>query len=223
MNPSCRRGALQAATLLAVAALAAACNPTSSQRPDASPDGSPPPVDGGMGEMPDAPVDARPDAPGPAKAVQFDVVYVNETTASFNFTGLRGFIVIINRGTMPFALNKVEIKSVTDNNDAVEWKFELRAGPEDPNQMLAPGHAAGLMSERAAELFYGGGLLDVDQVFDDEFMSFEWSFDVFAPIGVDIQSVVKLAVGDAEIELPFTIHVSQNEIRNHRAARLSSR
>jgi hypothetical protein len=129
---------------------------------------------------------------------------------------------MLNRGTTPFPLSKVSVKSVTDDNDAVVWNFQLRRQPVDPAQLLAPGHAAGQMSERLAELLYGGGLLDINQVFDDELWGFEWSFDVFAPIGVDIHAVATLEVNDAEIELPFTIHVIDGALRSHTAARISS-
>jgi hypothetical protein len=173
-----------------------------------------PPVDAGTT------VDAPPPAP---KATPFDIVYINETTAPFNFTGLSGFLVIVNRGTTPFALSRIAVKSVTDNNATVAWQFELGRQPADPMQLLAPGHAAGQMSQRAAELFFGGRLLDSNQVFDDELMSFRWSFDVFPPVGTEIRAVARLAVEDSEVDLPFTIHVSQSEIRSHSAARVSSR
>jgi hypothetical protein len=175
-----------------------------------------PPVDAGVT------ADAPPPPPTP-KATPFDIVYLNDTTASFNFTGLNGFLVIVNRGTMPFALSRIAVKSVTDDNAAVVWKFELGRRPADPMQLLAPGHAAGQMSQRAAELFFGGRLLEPGQVFDDELMSFQWSFDAFPPVGAEIRAVVRLAVDDSEVDLPFAIHVSENEIRSHSAARVSSR
>jgi hypothetical protein len=211
MNRSCR------VVLAAWVIAAIGCGSVRQETPDA-PDASPP-GDGG-------PIDAPPDTPAP-KTVRFDMVYVNDFTVPFNFTGVNAFGVIINRGTMPFVLSSLMVKGFSDDNAAVDVRFRIGRDPGvpplDPAQLLAADHAAGEMSAATSNLFYGGGLLAPAQVFDDEFLRFQWDFNVFAPVGAKIQAVVKLGIGDGEIDLPITITVSQTEFVNHTAARLSSR
>lgn len=203
------------AVLAAWVIAAIGCGSVRQETPDADGD---PPGDGG--------IDAPPDTPAP-KTVRFDMVYVNDFTVPFNFTGVNAFGVIINRGTMPFVLSSLMVKSFSDDSAAVDVRFRIGRNPDvpplDPAMLLAPDHAAGEMSADSSNLFYGGGLLAPAQAFDDEFLRFQWDFSAFAPVGAKIQAVVKLGIGDGEIELPFTISVSQTEFDNHTAARLSSR
>lgn len=134
--------------------------------------------------------------------VKYDVAYANEITFPYNYTGLSGFLLVVNRAQAPLSLVNAAVASVSDDNPDVTWTLEL----DTPSTIALPlGHAAGFLSQEARLKIVGSSL--VTEPIDDDVLDFRMSFASFPPIGIDVHAQARLRIGGVDLVLPFTVHV----------------
>lgn len=162
---------------------------------------APPGIDAGR------PIDAGVDSPPPL--ARYDVGYIDEHTIPYNYTGVGGMVLIVNKSEKPLSMAKASVVSVTSDRSDVTCTLAL-----DPpsTTLLPPNHVAGLLSQQAALELVNSGL--VPEPIDDDMMNFEIGFASFPPIGIDVHARATIRIGDADLVLPFTIHVVSGDRTN---------
>jgi hypothetical protein len=202
---------------LIVVLTGAGCGDDSGRRslPDAAPA-----VDAAI-DVP-SPIDAAVDAPrdAPAPRGGYDIGYIDEITFPYNYIGFNGLLLIVNRGELPLNLATTSVVSVTDDQADVIVTFEL----DTPSiASLQPERAAGALTQNASLKLVSSGL--VPEPIDDQSIDFLIGFASFPPIGIDVRAEATLRIGDANIVLPFTLHVVAGDRTGEldHAVRLSSR
>jgi hypothetical protein len=149
----------------------------------------------------DAAVDAAIDTPPPDSGVKFDIAYINELTLSPDTAGLKGILLVVNRG-VPVNVGTITVASVIDDFPGFDLIF---AKDSSSSLKLQAGHAAGALAAPARVQIVDSGL--VTEPIDDRTLSFTMAFPVRPPPRLELNVRVVLQLEDKRVTLPLLIHI----------------